>query len=433
MAYTPKHWVCGETITDVGLNNIEEGIQEALDCCGEGGLPDVTTADNGKVLTVVNGEWDKAESQSLPAVTTADNDKTLAVVNGNWAKVEPGYKCSEEEQSTTNYDGSLTTVQRGSKYRVTFTPLQPISGDSITVTLNGTDYVLPENQYGGYGEYDGNADAPIFTTYPCYVMRLNGEDNCNFYTPSAGTYTVKIVAKATVEVVETSECFEKAVLKYCLKYVADYVSDNKGVVANDVENNVAGEYSFAEGKETEASGHYAHAEGVYSDATGDVSHAEGGGTIASGNYAHAEGQGTESSGMDSHAEGHSTKATGNDAHAEGNGTLASGNTSHAEGSHTTAAGNFSHAEGINTTASHKTQHVFGEYNVIDPSTAAATERGTYIEIVGNGTAGGTRSNARTLDWGGNEVLKGSLTLGQGTADETTVTAAQLKALIALLP
>lgn len=36
MAYTPKNWVCGETITNVGLNNIEEGIQEALDCCSGG-------------------------------------------------------------------------------------------------------------------------------------------------------------------------------------------------------------------------------------------------------------------------------------------------------------------------------------------------------------------------------------------------------------
>ena len=34
MAYEPKEWVCGETITAEGLNNLEEGVQEALDCCG---------------------------------------------------------------------------------------------------------------------------------------------------------------------------------------------------------------------------------------------------------------------------------------------------------------------------------------------------------------------------------------------------------------
>ena len=38
MAYEPKEWVCGETITADGLNNLEEGIQEALDCCGGGAM-----------------------------------------------------------------------------------------------------------------------------------------------------------------------------------------------------------------------------------------------------------------------------------------------------------------------------------------------------------------------------------------------------------
>lgn len=52
-------------------------------------------------------------------------------------------------------------------------------------------------------------------------------------------------------------------------------------------------------------------------------------------------------------------------------------------------------------------------------------------MVGNGGSGG-RSNARTLTWTGNESLAGSLTLGMGTVDEVTLTAAQLKALLALL-
>ena len=34
MAYEPKTWVCGETITAELLNNIEDGIEEALACCG---------------------------------------------------------------------------------------------------------------------------------------------------------------------------------------------------------------------------------------------------------------------------------------------------------------------------------------------------------------------------------------------------------------
>lgn len=36
MAYEKHTWECGETITEAKLNNIEDGIEEALECC-EGG------------------------------------------------------------------------------------------------------------------------------------------------------------------------------------------------------------------------------------------------------------------------------------------------------------------------------------------------------------------------------------------------------------
>lgn len=55
--------------------------------------------------------------------------------------------------------------------------------------------------------------------------------------------------------------------------------------------------------------------------------------------------------------------------------------------------------------------MFGEYNIEDPSTSSATAKGTFIEIVGNGTKNDARSNARTLDWSGNEILDGTLTIG----------------------
>ena len=53
--------------------------------------------------------------------------------------------------------------------------------------------------------------------------------------------------------------------------------------------------------------------------------------------------------------------------------------------------------------------VFGEYNIQDNSSADISNRGTYIEIVGKGTASNARSNARTLDWNGNEQISGSFT------------------------
>ena len=153
---------------------------------------------------------------------------------------------------------------------------------------------------------------------------------------------------------------------------------------------------------------------------------------ASGDYSQAFGSGTSATQMYAHAEGYMTSAQGLEAHAEGMSTTAGGNGSHAEGTFAKATGNNAHAEGLGTEAKHRSQHVFGEYNVPDPSTNAVGARGTYVEIVGNGGSGTSKSNARTLDWSGNETLAGSLTLGKGTADEVTITAAQLKALLALL-
>lgn len=187
---------------------------------------------------------------------------------------------------------------------------------------------------------------------------------------------------------------------------------------------VIGTNAVAEGVSTKAIGANSHAEGNGTTASGANSHAEGGNTVASGNASHAEGTNCIASGISSHAEGNETKAnnaysshaegsfteaSGGYSHAEGQRTVSSGAISHAEGSYTVASGSRSHSEGEHTIANHHSQHVFGQYNIADPSEAAATARGTYVEIVGNGTADNARSNARTLDWNGNEILAGTIT------------------------
>lgn len=153
------------------------------------------------------------------------------------------------------------------------------------------------------------------------------------------------------------------------------------------------------------------AEGVSTTASGTNSHAEGENTTASGSSSHAEGSYTTASGNYSHAEGHRTVASASCAHAEGGGL---------QGDELTASGRYSHAEGYCTIANHGSQHVFGEYNVADSSTAMSHQRGNYVEIVGNGTSS-ARSNARTLDWNGNEVLAGKLTIGVDPTNDMDVT------------
>ena len=176
------------------------------------------------------------------------------------------------------------------------------------------------------------------------------------------------------------------------------------------------------------------AEGDGSTASNQNAHAEGNGSVASGKNAHAEGgwnvgvgsgsgkRYSTASGTSSHAEGSGSHAEGTGTHAEGVATTATGEGAHSEGRATDAYGTGSHAEGYNTIAQYNYQHVSGQFNAVE----------TGEEIVGNGTDSENRKNIRVLDWSGNEKLAGSLTLGYGTADEVTITAAQLKQLLALL-
>lgn len=153
---------------------------------------------------------------------------------------------------------------------------------------------------------------------------------------------------------------------------------------------------------------------------------------ATGLNAVAEGIGTAARGNGCHAEGTGTIAKNPNAHAEGIASQATADASHAEGAGTRAIGYVSHAEGYYTYAKNAYQHVGGKYNEYDPSTNDSVHTGTYAEIIGNGASDTQRSNARTLDWQGNEALAGGLTLGMGTSDEISITPVQLKALLALL-
>lgn len=199
------------------------------------------------------------------------------------------------------------------------------------------------------------------------------------------------------------------------------------------ESGAYGKYSHTENNQTIAIGEGAHAEGNVSKAVGDYSHAEGQKTKATGAYSHTEGESTTASGTHSHAEGASTTASGKYSHAEGYTVKATGYAAHAEGLSTQSTGYYTHAEGENTIANHRAQHVFGTYNIADDSAADPLEKGNYIEIVGNGERNAL-SNARTLDWNGNEVLAGGLKVSSAgiTIGNTTITETQLQNLLGLL-
>lgn len=186
-----------------------------------------------------------------------------------------------------------------------------------------------------------------------------------------------------------------------------------------------GEASTMEGGAIATSGIYSHAEGTGTIASGNCAHAQGKLTVASGNYSFAGGSvhsalgKNEASGDCSFAYGLSAQATGQNAFSLGQGTLASAVLAFATGDRTVASGVRSFTGGDFTVANHRAQLAFGQYNIADTSEAAATARGNYVEIIGNGTADNARSNARTLDWNGNEWLAGTITAQNIPAPPTT--------------
>lgn len=67
-------------------------VYKEWDSAGSGGgLPPVTSSDNGDVLTVVEGAWAKAApTAELPAITSSDEGKVLTVdSNGEWGAEMP--------------------------------------------------------------------------------------------------------------------------------------------------------------------------------------------------------------------------------------------------------------------------------------------------------------------------------------------------------
>lgn len=179
------------------------------------------------------------------------------------------------------------------------------------------------------------------------------------------------------------------------------------------DNYTLGQNAFAEGLQSAARGDCSHAEGGYTQANGPHSHAEGYYTIASGDHSHAEGYNTRATGFQSHAEGASTTALGSNAHAQGANSQAYGLNSHAQGYMTNSSGYYSHAQNYGTKANSRSQTVIGEYNIVNDINQNA--RGEYAFILGNGT-NESRSNALTVDWGGNVQMALDQSASTGTID-----------------
>lgn len=168
----------------------------------------------------------------------------------------------------------------------------------------------------------------------------------------------------------------------------------------------AGDYSLSMGYQNTVNAHYASAEGESNTigTYGYCSHVEGWNNTVTGRNSHAEGYGNKATNSYTHAEGNQVIASGESSHAEGYETTASGEAAHVEGRYSKAQKISAHAEGCFTIADSPDQHTEGRYNKIDSESI-------YAHIVGNGTNDSNRSNAYTLDWDGNGVYSGKVSVG----------------------
>ena len=306
-----------------------------------------------------------------------------------------------------------------------FTPFALTLGGEYTVTWNGTEYSCVGQEYDFEGIPTvalGNVGAMTggdMTEEPFVIINLDADIAAALGGVHGVVADLYGSASATIAISGT----------VITKIDATYIPDMGGTTnlvngtregtirsINSAPEEIGGDYmmgvgAIAMGYLCKASGDYSFAEGVNSEASEIVAHAEGGHTTASGAYSHAEGDDTTASGAYSHAEGSGTTASGGVSHAEGSDTTASGAYSHAEGVRTTASGAYSHAEGVSTEAASDYQHVQGKFNSVDAD-------GKYAHIVGNGTADGAayRSNAHTLDWDGNAWFAGTVKVG-GTGQD----------------
>ena len=151
------------------LNRIKNSIAE-----GGSSLPEITSGDEGKVLTVddnLSPTWQTVSDGSLPEITSGDEGEVLGLKK-NFSTQAVMTVLSEQSVTTDDGYGELVVSQG-----FAFDDMP----DFLDVVFDGTEYTLPiatyeRGLYALYGEFDSE-DTPLFTTFPLalYIEALYPE------------------------------------------------------------------------------------------------------------------------------------------------------------------------------------------------------------------------------------------------------------------
>lgn len=154
-------------------------------------LPPVNSSDNGKILTVVSGQWTAVTKQNeLPSVSSSDNGKVLSVVNGAWTS-------SNSLTTLSNNLGNLSSLTTTTKTSA----VAAINEVKAGVDTN-SDAIATIN-----GKLTDTGWTTINTTYPTYMRVKNGFVTINMRlaggsTPPDGTllYTLPAAYRPALEI-----------------------------------------------------------------------------------------------------------------------------------------------------------------------------------------------------------------------------------------
>ena len=363
------------TITGITMNGSSKGTSGVVDL--------------GTVITDVSGKADKSATVSTVTYDTT-NKKITKTINGTTTDVVTAstLKTDMALNNVGNFKAVSTVASQGLTDTEKSNARANIGAGTSSLTLgtSSTTALKGDTKYAGASTAGGAATSAAKLTN---TSKIGDTDKPVYFTangvPTAINYTIKTSVPSGAVFTDAN------VTQTNTTTDANYEILFSGTADSNTLTEGAGKNSgllFNPNKTALTVGTRA-----YSNNIGSHSVCFGAANMASGAY--------------SAAEGYATTASGASAHSEGENSIASGDSSHAEGSY--------------TIANHRSQHVFGKYNIADPSSDAATECGNYVEIIGNGTATDARSNARTLDWDGNEWLAGLLkweTSVDGDVDDT---------------